>query len=129
MDQDYVDLDIAQIFGATETREQRFSIYIPNKDKNGQSVEQEKWLTKTVELLSQICGGATAMPPVRGAWLNTDTKALVIEEPILVYTYIDGKRFSQRVQEIVDLVREIGQETNQGQMAIEFESTLYLIDI
>ncbi|MGA7782474.1 MAG: hypothetical protein WCA85_32840 [Paraburkholderia sp.] len=129
MDQDYVDLDIAEVFGASETRQQRFAIYIPNKDQNGQPVEQAQWLTKALTLLSEICGGATAMPPVRGAWLNSETKNLVIEEPILVYTYIDPKPFVDKIQEIVDLVHEIGRETNQGQMAIEFESVLYLIDI
>jgi len=75
------------------------------------------------------CGGATAMPPVRGAWLNEERQDLVVEEPVLVYTFIDSDKFAQRIDEIVSLVHEIGKKTRQGQMAIEFNQTFYLIDI
>jgi hypothetical protein len=87
------------------------------------------WVDATLKLLSSICGGATAMPPIRGAWLNKATGKLVIEEPVLVYTFIEPKAFADRLSEVVDLVRAIGSKTQQGQMAIEFNQTFYLIDI
>ena len=59
-------------------------------------MEQEKWVNKALLLLSEICGGATAMPPVRGAWLNEERQDLVVEEPVLVYTFIDSDKFAQR---------------------------------
>ncbi len=96
-----VEIDIAEAFGAAAAREQRFAVYIPNKDREGNPVEQAKWIDQALALLSSICGGATAMPPIRGAWLN----------------------------EVVALVHEIGRQTRQGQMAIEFNQTFYLIDI
>lgn len=123
------EIDIAEIFGSAESRTQRFSVYIPNKDKNGKSVPQEKWIDEALTLLSRICGGATAMPPVRGAWLNPDTQNLVIEEPVLVYSFIDPEPFNQHIDEVVELVRRIGKETNQGQMAIEFDGVLHLINL
>ena len=82
------EINIAEAFGATEGRDQRFAIYIPNKDKRGKPVEQEKWVNKALLLLSEICGGATAMPPVRGAWLNEERQDLVVEEPVLVLSLI-----------------------------------------
>ena len=69
------------------------------------------------------------MPPIRGAWLNKESGKLVIEEPVLIYTFINAAEFSERIEEIVSLVREIGKETKQGQMAIEFNQAFYLIDI
>ncbi len=36
------------------------------------------------------------MPPVRGAWLNEERQDLVVEEPVLVYTFIDSDKFAQR---------------------------------
>ena len=123
------EINIAQQFGVSEARDQRFSIYIPNKDKSGHKIDQAKWVDKTLRLLSGICGGATAMPPIRGAWLNDQSGELVIEEPVLVYTFIQPEPFARRLNEIVRLVQEIGKETNQGQMAIEFNHTFYLIDI
>ena len=123
------DINIAEVFGASSAREQRFAVYIPNKDKDGNSVEQNKWIEKTLRLLSEICGGATAMPPIRGAWLNEKSGALVVEEPVLVYTFIEPEEFARRMNEVVGLVHDIGKETRQGQMAIEFNQTFYLIDI
>jgi len=123
------DINIAEAFGASAGREQRFAVYIPNRDKDGNQVEQEKWIEKTLRLLSEICGGATAMPPIRGAWLNEASGILVVEEPVLVYTFIDPDEFANRMKEVVDLVHEIGKETRQGQMAIEFNQTFYLIDV
>ena len=45
------EINIAEAFGATEGRDQRFAIYIPNKDKHGKPVDQEKWINKTLMLL------------------------------------------------------------------------------
>ena len=122
-------INIAEEFGATDVREDRFAIYIPNKDRDGKPVNQGKWIDKTLRLFSEICGGATAMPPIRGAWVNEETENLVVEEPVLVYTFIEPDEFAERMKEVVSLVREIGTETGQGQMAIEFNQTFYLIDI
>lgn len=123
------EIDIAEIFGSSESRTQRFSVYIPNKDKNGESVEQEKWIKEAIMLLSKIGGGATEMPPVRGAWLNPETQNLVIEEPVLVYSFIDPELFYEHINEVADFVRRVGKETNQGQMAIEFDGVFHLINI
>ncbi len=124
-----IEIDIAQAFGAADAREQRFAVYIPNQDRHGNPVEQLKWVNEALALLSSICGGATAMPPIRGAWLNQANGNLVIEEPVLVYTFIEPDAFADRLQEVVALVHEIGRQTRQGQMAIEFNQTFYLIDI
>ena len=123
------EINISEEFGANDSRTQRFSVYIPNKDRNGKSVQQERWVNEALTLLSEICGGATAMPPVRGAWFNPDSQILIIEEPVLVYTFIEPEAFARRLGEIVALVQKIGKETNQGQMAIEFDGVLYLIDL
>jgi hypothetical protein len=63
-------IDIARVFGASEARDQRFAVYVPNKDRDGEPVDQAQWIDRVLRLLSEICGGATAMPPIRGAWLN-----------------------------------------------------------
>jgi hypothetical protein len=50
---------------------QCFTIYIPNKDRDGNEIgNQCKWVLEAIRLLSEINGGATAMPPVEGGWLN-----------------------------------------------------------
>jgi hypothetical protein len=126
---DKLEVDIAAAFGASDVRDQRFAVYIPNKDRDGNPIKQEEWVLSMLRLLSEICGGATAMPPIRGAWLNPESGALVIEEPILIHAFIKAQAFADRLDEIVALVRRIGHETRQGQMAVEFNQAFYLIDI
>jgi len=123
------EINIAKAFGASEARAQRFAVYIPNKDRDGNEVDQNRWIVETIQLLSEICGGATAMPPIKGAWLNKEDNKLVLEEPVLVYTFIEPDSFANRISDVVALVRQIGKETRQGQMAIEFNQTFFLIDI
>lgn len=50
---------------------QCFTIDIPNKDCDGQEIgNQRKWVLEAIRLLCEVNGGATAMPPVEGGWLN-----------------------------------------------------------
>jgi len=65
-------VDIAALFEAEPLRGERFSNYVPNKDRNGTLISQEPWVEEALALLSRIGGGATAMPPVDGAWLNQE---------------------------------------------------------
>jgi hypothetical protein len=81
-----IELDIAALFEAEPIHGQRFSVYVPNKDREGAPVEQLPWVEEALALLSKIGGGATAMPPVEGAWLNPATSELIREQPVVVYT-------------------------------------------
>ncbi len=119
--------NVVEAFGGTALGD-RFAIYIPNRDKDGLVVEQKTWVDKAIRLLSEVGGGATSMPPVTGAWINPETKDLIIEEPIVVYTYVDPDVFEDNVGKLVDFVREIGRETNQGSMAVEYGDTFFYVD-
>src|SRR5256885_13288165 len=49
-------------------------------------------LFRSIRLLSEINGGATAMPPVEGAWM--DEKGVIIwENPVLVYSFVRTEGF------------------------------------
>lgn len=42
------------------------TVYVPNKDRHGREIgDQRKWVLEALRLLSEINGGATAMPPSR----------------------------------------------------------------
>jgi hypothetical protein len=121
------ELDVVDAFGGTALGE-RFAVYIPNKDRNGERVEQAKWVDEALRLLSEIGGGATAMPLVTGAWLNPETRQLIIEEPKVVYSYIDPELFRERLSDLVRFVRRLGRETNQGSIAVEYGGTFFTIE-
>ena len=80
-----------------------------------------------MELLSQIGGGATRMPPVQGAWRNPVTGALIIEEVTLVYSYVDGDALAARLADVRRLIHQIGRQMNQGEMVVEVNETLYKV--
>ena len=122
------EVDLASALGAQDNfATQCFTIYIPNKDKNGIEIgNQRKWVLEAIRLLSELNGGATAMPPVEGAWLN-DEKVVIWEHPVVVYSFIRSRVFWDNLARIREFLHRLGRETNQGEVAFEFESEFYLI--
>ena len=126
-------VDIQSALGALAGVEDKIAIYIPNKDKNSNVIPNEmhgRWIDQCIDLLCEICGGATQMPPARGIWLNTDTQKQVREEPVIIYAYVsDNNKFSANLSKIKAWIQTVGREGNQGQIAVEWNQTLYLINI
>jgi hypothetical protein len=128
MAQEPVEIDVVAAFGGRADYGQRFAVYVPNKDRDGAPLEQEKWVTATLRLLTDIAGGATAMPPVTGAWRNPVTGAVIIEEPVVIYAYVKPAPFVQRLPELAAFVRQMGRETNQGAIALEFDGDFFTVE-
>jgi hypothetical protein len=128
VDERGTELDIAALFEAEPVHGERFSVYVPNRDRNGTLFPQEPWVEEALALSSKIGGGATAMPPVEGAWLNEETSELIREQPRIVYSYIIPDRFLEHRDELVGFVKRMGRETNQGAIAIEFDGVFYFVD-
>jgi hypothetical protein len=106
---------------------QCFTVYIPNKDKVGQEIgNQRKWVLEAIRLLSEVNGGATAMPPVEGGWLNEQGE-IVWENPVLVYSFIRPEPFLGNLPRIREFLHRLGRETNQGEIAFEFDGRFYRI--
>jgi hypothetical protein len=122
------DINLVTALGADESvSTQCFSIYIPNKDRAGAEIgNQRKWVLEAIHLLTEINGGATAMPPVEGAWRN-DEGEIVWEDPIIVYSYIQPKEFVDSLARIREFLHRMGRETNQGEIAVEFGERFYRI--
>jgi hypothetical protein len=74
-----------------------------------------------------VGGGATRMPPGQGAWLNPDSKVLIIEEVTLVYSYIDADALLVRLPDLRRLLHEMGRALKQGEVVIEVNDRFYKI--
>jgi hypothetical protein len=121
-------LDLAEAVGADQASAiQRLTLYIPSRDQHGQDFDPKPWIDRALELLSTIGGGATAMPPVDGAWINPKTSQLVTEKVVLVYTFIDPDKFEAALPELRAFLHELGKETDQGEIVFEFEDRLFKI--
>jgi hypothetical protein len=125
---DEVELDIAASFGAeVDASTQAFSIYVPNKDREGKEIgDQRRWVLEALRLLGSVGGGATAMPPVEGVWANAEGE-FVWENPVIVYSYIKIDEFLARLPELRSFLHKMGRETRQGEVAFEFDGRFYRI--
>ena len=109
------------------TSVQCFSIYIPDKDQQGNEIgNQRKWVLEALDLLGQINGGATAMPPCEGVWLSDDGE-VIREHPVVVYSYVVPDVFLADLPRIRQFLHRMGRETNQGEVAFEFDGQFYRI--
>ena len=106
---------------------QCFPVYIPNKDKNDQEIgTQCRWVLGIISLLSEINGGATAIP-VEGGWLSDESK-LILEHPVVVYSFVTWPdEFLKNLPRVRSFLHRMGRDTNQGEVAFEFDGRFYRI--
>ena len=123
-----IELDLSEALGADDTTSpQCFTIYVPNKDKDGQPIsDQQALVEEAIGLMCEINGGSTAMPPVDGAWKNE--QGLVIrEKPVVVYSYIAAEAFVAALPRIRKFLHRMGRLTNQGEIAVEYDGRFFHI--
>ena len=127
-DLDFEDLDLAGAFGADPgVSTQCLTLYIPNKDRHGREIgNQRKWVLEAIQLLSEINGGATAMPPVEGGWVDDD-KRIIWENPVVVYSFVQSEKFIESIPRIREFLHTLGRETDQGEIAFEFDREFFRI--
>lgn len=126
--QDEYEIDVGQAIGADDGAAiQCLTLYIPSQDRNGVAFDQGPWVEEALKLLSAIGGGATALPPVDGAWLNPETQELIREKVVLAYTYVDAEKFVVMLPALRAFLHRLGRETDQGETVFEFDDRLYKI--
>jgi hypothetical protein len=126
-EQEDIELDLAAALGAEDSSSQCFSIYVPDKDCEGKEIgTQRKWVLEALALLSEVNRGATAMPPVEGGWLS-DENEIVWENPVVVYSFIRPDEFVANLPRIREFLHRMGRDTNQGEVAFEFDGRFYRI--
>jgi len=121
-------LDIAKELGAEkEFSTQRLTIYLPNKDRAGAELTDiEKWVKEGRELLGKIGGGATALPPADGNWIN-ETGETIWESTKIVFCSVIPDEFEARIRDLREFLHRFGRTTNQGEVVVEFDGTFYRI--
>ncbi|MCP5108141.1 MAG: hypothetical protein GY950_32440 [bacterium] len=136
---DIVETSLAELVGAEEESSiQQLTLYIPNKDKNGQEVPDIRdWIKEARKLLTFIGGGATALPPADGTWLSPEKRAetftdlkdedVVWEKTTIIYTYIMTDSFLNSLKALRKFLHRFGKETNQGEVVFEFDGKFFRI--
>ena len=122
------DLDLATALGVDQgISAQCLTIYVPNKDRDGNEIgNQRKWVLEALDILGEINGGATAMPPSEGVWRN-EAGNVISEYPVVVYSYIVPEPFLASLPRLREFLHRMGRETNQGEIAFEFDGSFFRI--
>ncbi len=79
------------------------------------------------ELLSAIGRGATAFPPVDGTWRKPDGSDLW-EQTRIIYSYVHPDKTTANLQRLREFLHRFGRETDQGEIAFEFDGMFWPID-
>ena len=122
-------IDLAKELGAFEEPSgQRLTLYIPDRDRDGNAIEDiKKWNEGAREVLTKIGGGSTALPPADGTWQNPDSGDIIWEKTTIIYTMIDPDKFIENINSLRSFLHLFGKQTNQGEVVVEFSGRLYKI--
>ena len=121
-------LGVRDLLGASEELSvQQLAVYLPDKDRNGNSFDNRVWRDEALRSFSKVGGGASAIRDLAGAWLNPETGELILENTALVYTYVLAEKFVQEIGEIRAFLHEFGSATDQGEVMVYFGGVTYRI--
>jgi hypothetical protein len=106
---------------------QRLTLYVPNKDREGNSIpDHDRWCKEAQELLTEIGGGATSFPPVDGTWRKPDGADLW-EQTRIIYTFVDPDKLLANKRHLRNFLHRFGRDTNQGEVVCEFDGWFWRI--
>jgi len=122
-------MNLSEQLGAKAgTSVQCLTLYIPNKDRHGKEIgDQRKWVLEGARILAEIGGGVTILPAVEGGWLDEERGEIVWENPVLIYTFIVPSKFKSAILQLRRFLHTLGAQTNQGEVAFEFDGKFYRI--
>lgn len=128
MEEESLELDLAGEIGSSDSFSiQQLTLYIPQKDKHDNELsDQRRWVEEAAKILADIGGGCTILPPVEGVWKSPEGK-LIWEKPILMYSYVDPDKLVSQLARLRSFLHKLGRETEQGQVAFEFDGEFHLI--
>jgi hypothetical protein len=126
---DEFEIDLGSLLGAEQgVSHQVLTLYIPDRDRENNEIgTQRKWVLEAAELLAGMGGGVTIMPPTEGGWLDEQHNRIIWEHPVIVYTYTKPDQFVQQLPGLREFLHRMGRETNQGEVAIEFDGQFYRV--
>lgn len=102
-------------------------LFIPSKDRDGQSIDQIFWVDQCLTTLGIHFRGGTAYPRGRGVWRDDQRGGmLVIEEPVIIFSYVATTALTvTALQELYKTLSRMGRATNQGEVGVVLDGKYY----
>lgn len=115
-------MELKDVLGAAgEASAQRFSLYLPDRDRNGAPVPlHEEWVEAAMAIFAAVNGGATRLPTAQGIW-KPQAGDVVREATSVVYSFIrDTGTFEAGLERLARFIHTFGKHANQGEVMVEF---------
>lgn len=100
-------------------------IYVPSTIDINESFDSTEWIEKTLCILSQEFGGATATSAL-GAWV-TNQGSLVKENVSVIFAYATQEKLEKSVEKVYDFCLGMKLALRQEAIALEINGDMYLI--
>src|SRR5919106_6421942 len=93
-------------------------IFVPSRDRDGQSIDQEYWVDEILTVLGRLFRGATAYPRGRGVWRDDERGGTLLqEEPVIVFSYgAEADLTTTALSEFYRTLSRMGRQANQGEI-------------
>lgn len=117
---------IAKVFGS-EGLSNRVALYVPSTTAVDQPLDEstaEQFVSRSLRLMSELFGGATALP-ASGGWVASDGK-LVTERVTIVYSFT-GDLTTEDLMKIKFFVESLKAEMRQEAIAVEINGRLIFV--
>ena len=109
----------AASLGASKAASTLLVLFIPSKDRDSQSIDQEFWVNAALQLLGECFGGATAFPQGRGVWRDdAQGGQLVYDEPVIIQCYTSETALEQQAAKLKKFLVRMGTESKQGAVGL-----------
>lgn len=102
-------------------------VFVPSKDRNGQSIDQDFWVTEVLRTMAQLFRGATAYPKGRGVWRDDQAGGrLLEEEPVIVFSYASVSDVTTNaLRSLYSTLSRMGRESQQGEVGDVIDGVYY----
>jgi hypothetical protein len=105
----------AKRFGTGKSGTSLLVLFLPSVDRDSRPINQDRWVTKTLEFLGKTFGGATAFPKARGVWRDDERGGqLVLDEPVVVQCYTSLRSIERHVDELREFLELMGRVNPAG---------------
>ncbi len=106
--------------------EHTIELFIPNKDRNGNTIDNSKFIKDYSNLLAQYFGG-TRRRVESSYWVDSDNN-LIIEETVILRSSFSSDKLPELVALSSAFLKTLSYPLNQAEVALEIDGKLVIID-
>lgn len=102
-------------------------VFVPSKDRDGNLIDQEKWVDEVLSTLGRSFRGSTAYPRGRGVWRDDERGGVLVkEEPVIVFSYPAADAVTvEALTTLYGTLSRMGRETRQGEVGVVIDGKYY----